>query len=77
MALRKRIASKLARMSARREGVSILELFPDEEAAEEWFVQIRWPDGVCCCVWGSSDVAVPAVPMSFSIKKALANSHPH
>ena len=34
-----------------RKGVSlmeIIEMFPDDKAAEEWFVKARWPDGVKC-----------------------------
>ena len=33
------------------EHLSILQLFsmfPDNESAEHWFVQKRWPDGICC-----------------------------
>lgn len=36
---------------AHRKGLSIVELtrmFPDDEAAEKWFVQTRWPEGVSC-----------------------------
>ena len=36
---------------AEREGISIVELFqqfPDNEAAERWFEQQRWPDGIAC-----------------------------
>ena len=34
-----------------REGISLVglfEKFPDDETAERWFVQQRWPDGVIC-----------------------------
>ena len=34
-----------------RKGLSLIELanlFPTEEAAESWFVSVRWPDGVRC-----------------------------
>ena len=34
-----------------RKGISLLELmqmFPDDETAERWFVEARWPDGIRC-----------------------------
>ena len=34
-----------------REGLTLLEmvkLFPDDAAAERWFTELRWPDGVRC-----------------------------
>ena len=34
-----------------RQGLSIKELFrmfPDDETAERWFTEVRWPDGVRC-----------------------------
>ena len=36
---------------ADRQGLSLMELyrmFPDDAAAERWFVESRWPGGVCC-----------------------------
>ena len=42
-----------------RKGLSIVELtrmFPDDDAAERWFIQQRWPDGVFCPKCGSFDV---------------------
>ncbi len=42
-----------------RKGISIFELmrlFPDDHAAEAWFVEQRWPDGVHCPECGSLDV---------------------
>ena len=44
---------------AHREGISLkkfLNRFPDDAAAEEWFVGNRWPDGVCCPKCGSLNV---------------------
>ncbi|MCY4503888.1 MAG: IS1595 family transposase [Alphaproteobacteria bacterium] len=32
-------------------GIALVELIrscPDDEAAKQWFVDMRWPDGVCC-----------------------------
>ena len=43
-----------------REGISLVKLmdmFPDDETAERWFVQTRWPTGVCCPSCGSLNVA--------------------
>ena len=43
-----------------RRGVSLIEimdLFPDDRTAEDWFVSIRWPDGKTCPFCESKDVA--------------------
>ena len=34
----------------------LLQKYPDDEAAEEFFVQQRWPDGVACPKCGNCDV---------------------
>lgn len=42
-----------------RKGMSLRELFkrfPDDETAEEWFIQQRWPDGVRCPKCGSDNI---------------------
>ena len=42
-----------------REGLSFIEvadMFPDNLTAERWFVQTRWPNGVCCQACGSLNV---------------------
>ncbi len=42
-----------------RTGLTLIELtriFPDDAAAERWFVQTRWPDGVNCPCCGSLNV---------------------
>ena len=42
-----------------RQGMSLMEImdrFPDEEAAEAWFVETRWADGVRCPFCASEDV---------------------
>ena len=34
-----------------RKGMTLLDLFdkfPDDASAERWFVETRWPDGMCC-----------------------------
>ena len=42
-----------------RKGISLVELirmFPDDKTAEAWFIQVRWPAGVCCPECGSLNV---------------------
>ncbi len=42
-----------------RRGISwieLFELFPDEEAAERWWIASRWPNGVACPSCGSLDI---------------------
>ena len=42
-----------------REGLSItqiIRMFPDEDAAERWFAEARWPDGPWCPHCGSLNV---------------------
>ena len=42
-----------------RKGLSLVELtrmFPDDATAERWFIENRWPDGVCCLRCGSLNV---------------------
>lgn len=42
-----------------REGLSIIELldmFPDEASAEAWFVNLRWPNHICCPACASTNV---------------------
>ena len=42
-----------------REGITLMEffaIFPDDRAAEEWFVQQRWSNGVGCPKCGSLNV---------------------
>ena len=42
-----------------REGISLIRLFqmfPDDEAAEKWFIHTRWPDGMACPRCGSINV---------------------
>lgn len=39
-----------------RAGISLVDLFkrfPDDKRAEEWFVRVRWPDGIACPHCGS------------------------
>ena len=44
---------------AYREGITIAALikrFPTDSAAERWFIQDRWPNGICCPRCGSLNV---------------------
>ena len=34
----------------------LLQKYPDDEAAEEFFVEQRWPDSVACPKCGNCDV---------------------
>ncbi len=46
-----------------REGISLIEffnMFPDDETAERWFVETRWPDGIRCAHCGSDRVNTKA-----------------
>lgn len=46
-----------------RAGISLAELFrmfPDDAAAERWFVEKRWPDGICCHYCRSENVQTGA-----------------
>ena len=42
-----------------RKGISyigLMKMFPDDETAEKWFIETRWPEGVCCPKCGSHNV---------------------
>ena len=42
-----------------RKGVTLVQLarmFPDDEAAERWFIKVRWPKGMHCPHCGSKKV---------------------
>ena len=44
---------------AHRKGLSMVEvakMFPDDAAAERWFIEARWPDGVACPKCGSLNI---------------------
>ena len=36
--------------------VDIVQMFPNNKVAEDWFVEVRWPDGVHCPYCGSTNV---------------------
>ena len=53
--------AKKAPGKAHREGISLVKLmrmFPNDAAAETWFIEQRWPDGVYCPICGSDNVQV-------------------
>ena len=46
-----------------REGISVkkfFQMFPDNKAAEQWFINNRWPDGIRCAFCDSGNVQVGA-----------------
>ncbi len=46
-----------------REGLSLIEImkrFPDDESAEAWFIERRWPNGIACPHSGSLNVQTGA-----------------
>ena len=46
-----------------RKGISIIDIFkmfPDDAAAEQWFIEVRWPDGIHCPHCGSTKVQTGA-----------------
>ena len=36
--------------------VDLMEMFPNDEVAEDWFIQTRWPNGVACPNCGSANI---------------------
>ena len=38
--------------------VEIVRIFPDDETAEQWFIQQRWPNGITCVRCGSDNINV-------------------
>lgn len=53
---------------ALRKGLSLVQvmaMFPDDAAAEAWFIKSRWPDGVACPHCGSSEISEPGNPQRF------------
>ncbi len=54
---------KKAPGKAFRKGITlkqIMRMFPDNESAEQWFIQQRWSQGVCCPNCGSLNVQTGA-----------------
>lgn len=45
--------------------MQVMALFPDDAAAEEWFIKCRWPDGVTCPHCGSHKISEPRKPQRF------------
>ena len=51
--------TKKAPGKAHRKGLSLMEImrkFPDDETAEAWFIEQRWPTGLACPHCGSTNV---------------------
>ena len=58
---------------AERQGISVVELFemfPNDAAAEQWFEQQRWPNGITCPRCDSTRYAIIASrkPMPYRCK---------
>ena len=54
---------KKAPGKAYRKGISLIEItemFPDNETAEKWFIEQRWPNGIACPKCGSMNVKTNA-----------------
>ena len=50
---------KKAPGKAYRKGITlkkIMQMFPDNATSEQWFIEQRWPTGVCCPECGSMNV---------------------
>ena len=45
--------------------VQVMAMFPDDAAAETWFIKCRWPGGVICPHCGSHEIAEPRKPQRF------------
>ena len=55
--------NKKAPGKAFRKGISLkqlMQMFPDNEKSEQWFIKQRWPNGVCCPKCGSLNVQTGA-----------------
>lgn len=54
-----------------RKGITLVELFkifPDDETAEQWFIQVRWPDGITCPSCDSANVFTKASHQSMPFR---------
>ena len=65
--------SKKGPGKSHREGISLVELFekfPNDKAAEKWFEEQRWPDGIKCTDCGSERYSVvkSGKPMPYRCK---------
>ena len=50
---------------AYRKGLTLMDLFdmfPDDETAEEWFIETLWPDGMRCPHWRRRERSPPNSP---------------
>ena len=61
-----------------RDGISLIELFrmfPDDAAAEEWFLEVRWPNGeIYCPHCGSTNIQTETIHASQSYRCKKNNS---
>ena len=57
--MKKQRTGKKAPGKSFRTGLSLVEImrmFPDDTTAEKWFIENRWPSGVCCPKCGSANI---------------------
>lgn len=47
----------MAKKKQKLDVARIIHMFPDDDTAEQWFVQQRWPDGVRCPHCGGSKIS--------------------
>lgn len=67
-----------------RQGITLVQLmrmFPDDKAAEAWFIQQRWPDGVRCTYCDHADVQIgtahPTMPFRCRACKKFFSTKTH
>lgn len=61
-----------------RNGITVSELFkrfPDDKAAEEWFINTRWPDGVRCPHCGSDNVKGNSAHLTMTFRCNSCKKH--
>lgn len=61
-----------------RNGITIAELFkrfPDDKAAEEWFINTRWPDGVRCPHCDSDNVKGGSAHLTMTFRCNSCKKH--
>ena len=59
-----------------RKGLSlfeIMDLFPTNEVAEEWFIKTRWPAGIACQFCGSMDIQKRKIRQPFRCRDCRKN----
>ena len=55
--------------------IELLEMFPDDETAEKWFVKCRWPDGITCPICNRSKKIKRSTHPQMPYRCALCQGH--